>query len=160
VKSDALDPTHPQHRQPVVRQLDRASQSGGDITPFVVYAVQGFVDGLREQLRVVRDQQFEDRWEQYIYETFGEARSPAARRQRQLVLELSKQDGKPVTRPKLRTLTPGLAEAYAGKTSKTLSRDINALVDLGLIERVPGGYRARREQVLAFLPLSTAEGLD
>src|SRR5258708_25331431 len=32
------------------RQLDRASGSKGEYIPFVEYAVQGFVDGLRQQL--------------------------------------------------------------------------------------------------------------
>jgi hypothetical protein len=42
---------------------------------------------------------------------------------------------------------------YTRKTPKTLSRDSNALVDMGLLERSAEGYRARMETILAFLPL-------
>jgi hypothetical protein len=49
-------------------------------------------------------------------------------------------------------LTPGLAEAYADKKSKTVTRDLNALEGLWLIERTPKGIRARREVILSFLP--------
>jgi DNA-binding transcriptional ArsR family regulator len=58
----------------------------------------------------------------------------------------------PIPRKELPALTPHLAQAYAG-TERTLSRDLNALRDLELIERVPGGWKPRRELILAFLPL-------
>jgi hypothetical protein len=44
-------------RQEYYRQLDRASQSGGEILPFLGYALEGFVDGLRSQLSLIRVQQ-------------------------------------------------------------------------------------------------------
>src|SRR5919202_5399853 len=59
-----------QTRSEYYRQLARTSESGGDVMPFIVYAVQGFLDGLREQLKTIRQQQFDDRWEQFVYETF------------------------------------------------------------------------------------------
>jgi Fic family protein len=138
------------------RQLAYASESGGDIVPFVRYAVRGFVDGIREQLRQVREQQFDDRWEQYIYEMIGPLKhTPARMRQRLLVLELSKHPN-PIPRFALSRLTPELTAAYHG-TERTLSRDINALRSLGLIERVPEGWRPRREVILAFLPVRRDE---
>jgi hypothetical protein len=46
-----------------------------------------------------------------------------------------------------------LAVAYAG-TERMLSRDLNALEALGLIESIGRGFwRAKREQILAFRPL-------
>ena len=72
-------------RSEYYRQLAHASESGGDILPFLRYAARGFVDGIRNQLLQVRVQQWDDRWEQYIYETFGSARSPARDRRRDLV---------------------------------------------------------------------------
>jgi DeoR/GlpR family transcriptional regulator of sugar metabolism len=50
-------------------------------------------------------------------------------------------------------LTPDLAEAYARKTPKTVSRDLNALLDMKLLERSAEGYTAAKDRVLAFLPL-------
>jgi len=51
------------------------------------------------------------------------------------------------------------AKAYDG-TERTLSRDLNALKNMGLIERVPEGWRPRRDAVLAFLPVRRAEAID
>lgn len=47
-----------------------------------------------------------------------------------------------------------LAKAYAGKTPKTVQRDLNALSGMGLIDREARRIRARREVILSFLPLS------
>jgi hypothetical protein len=43
-------------------------------------------------------------------------------------------------------------EAYAGKQGKTITRDLNALSKLELIERRQKGIRARREIMLSLLP--------
>ena len=51
-------------------------------------------------------------------------------------------------------LTPRLAEAYATKTDKTLSRDLNTLQEMDLVRRDPEGVVANKEKILAFLPLS------
>jgi hypothetical protein len=58
----------------------------------------------------------------------------------------------PVPRSRITTLTPELATLYAGKQAKTVTRDINALAKLGLIERGPAGIRARAEMMLGFVP--------
>jgi cell filamentation protein, protein adenylyltransferase len=147
-----------QTRTEYYRQLRDASQGDCDLLPFVHYALQGFVDGLREQLETIRAQQFADRWEQYVYQQFGRTTTPARVRQRQLVLELSKVEG-PVAKSELRTLTPGLVEMYHGKTEKTLSRDINALLELELLRRQSGGYLPNKRIIEAFRPV-TAELVD
>jgi hypothetical protein len=56
------------------RQLKRTSDTG-DVLPFLTYASRGLVDGLEEQLGFIWDQQFHDRWEQYVYQSFGELRT-------------------------------------------------------------------------------------
>lgn len=138
------------------RQLDFVSRDGkGDFLPFIYYAVRGFVDGLRSQLERVTDQQFADRWEQYIYETFGERRSAAEHRRLRLALAISARD-ELVPIAELRHLTPELAEAYAG-TVRTLARDVNALDDMGLVERTRRGIRPRSWIIRSFLPRSVAD---
>jgi Fic family protein len=142
-----------QTRAQYYRELEAASLSGGDIGPFLKYALRGLVDGLRDQLKMIREQQWDARWEQYIYERFGDAKTQTQLRQRQLTLELSK-EAQPVKRSDIRRASPAIAELYAGKTDKTISRDLNALLKMDLLELVPRvGYRPRRERVLAFLPL-------
>jgi len=49
-------------------------------------------------------------------------------------------------------VSTSIASAYRGRTLKTVTRDIRVLMRMDLVERVEGGYRARRQKILAFLP--------
>lgn len=140
-----------QTRAEYYRQLDQASKSGGDLLPFIGYAVGGFVEGLREQLRLIREQQWDVAWQNYVHELFQDRTSPSDQRQRHLALDLGTAE-KPVPTGKIPTLTPRLARAYATRTPKTVQRDLAELERLGLAERTPDGARACRERILAFLP--------
>jgi len=148
-----------QTRTEYYRQLREASKGDGDILPFIRYAIQGFVDGLHEQLDAIRAQQFADRWEQYVYQQFGRTTTTARMRQRQLVLEMSKVDVGPLSKHELRALSPGLVEMYHGKTEKTLTRDINALLSMELIRGVQGGAYVPNKQIIeAFRPVTVGQG--
>lgn len=147
-----------QTRTEYYRQLREASRGDGDVLPFIRYALQGFVDGLREQLDTIRAQQFADRWEQYVYEQFGRTTTTARMRQRQLVLDMSKADVAPLAKQELRALSPGLVEMYHGKTDKTLTRDINALLSMELIRRRGGGYIPNKQIIEAFRPVTAGQG--
>jgi len=133
------------------RQLDLASRND-DVVSFLRYAIQGFVDQIRVQVDRVWGQQYADRWEQFVYETFGgKIQSDAERRRLELVLRLS-DHGDAVQRRDLPGLSPELAVAYAG-TQRMLARDLNALQAMGLVEQAGRGmWRARREQILGFQP--------
>lgn len=134
------------------RQLTFASASGGNVAPFLAYGIRGFVDEIRQQLDRVWQQLYTDRWEQYVYQTFGQTHSRARERQRELALELSKRD-EPTPRREIARLSVDLAAEYARGTDRMLSRDLNALEALGLIARTRGGWRAEKELILAFRPL-------
>ncbi len=145
-----------QTRSEYYRQLQAASRSG-DPVPFLTYALRGFVDGLAEQLDLIFAWQREDRWEQYVYQQFGDRRGEAARRRLRLALEVSKvarETGEPVPRAAMRWLTPKLSQAYDGKTDKTLSRDLNELRRLELLNREGHGYTPNESVLLGFLPAS------
>ncbi|MEW6533312.1 MAG: Fic family protein [Thermodesulfobacteriota bacterium] len=136
------------------RQLDKASRSGGDVVSFLLYGVQGFLDGLRNQLDELRSQQWQVVWRDYVWGSFRERRSPSDERRRQLVFALSRSaDAVPLS--KVDELAPRLTKAYAGRTSKTLSRDVNALVSMGLVVKSKGKVRARKEAILGFLLVGT-----
>lgn len=145
-----------QTRTEYYRQLDRASKSGGELAPFLEYAARGFVDGLREQLRVIREQEWDVTWRSYVHERFRDHAGTNAKRQRDLVLDLS-MAREPVAVGKITELTPRLAKTYAGISTKTLQRDLAAVEEMELIERNPEGVRARRELILAFLPWRRTE---
>ncbi len=140
-----------QTRTEYYRQLDSASKTGGEIIPFLSYAAQGFVDGLREQLERIRNQQWDVTWENYVHDMFHSRISRSDIRQRNLVLDISHSQ-KPVPPPKIAELSPRLARDYAGKTYKTIQRDLNAMEKMNLIERTADGVRAKKETILAFLP--------
>lgn len=136
------------------RELDRSSRvSGpvrGDVFGFVEYAVRGFVDGLADQCRYIEHVQMELAWEDFVFQTFRQTKeTPATRRRREIVLVLSSRQ-EPVRKQDVPSLTSQLARMYAEKTPKTLTRDLNWLVDEDLIERGPEGYQARMEQMKAF----------
>lgn len=140
-----------QTRTEYYRQLDQASKSGGKVKAFVAYAIQGFLDGLQGQLDTIWNQQWDVAWRNFVHEHFRDKSHPSQQRQRHLVLDLS-QMPEPVPMAKLSEISPRLAKAYAVKTGKTLSRDVNTLVKMGLIAATPKGYEAQRQLILSFLP--------
>lgn len=136
------------------RELAMASkpgQPGHGTRGFLSYAVEGFIDGIRDTIAMVREQQIQVAWVNYVYEVFGELpNTKASDRQRSLVLAMPM--GAPVPRADLEGLTPKIARLYAEAGPRTFSRDLNQLESLGLIQRAGRGYRARTDVILAFLP--------
>ena len=135
-------------RSEYYRQLSQASKSGGDVVPFLNYAVRGLVDGLKDQLKLVRQTQLGLAWGDYVRERFVGLTSRAAARRQLLVHALSEGDWE--ERAGLTRLNADVAAAYATKTGKTLTRDINALVKMGLIRIDGTRVKARRYLMLAF----------
>jgi Fic family protein len=139
-------------RDQYYRELARASTSGGDTLPFLVYAITGFIDGIREAIAMVRDQQLQVAWVNFVHEQFSrEPNTKAMERQRSLVLAMP-MDGT-VPRGDLAGLTAKLAQLYANAGPRTLSRDLNHLVKMSLLRRRSGReYEACSDIVRAFLP--------
>ncbi len=141
-----------QTRLEYYRQLDAASRKA-TMDDFIAYAVRGLVDQLTEQMQVIRDLHFDTVWRDYVYSRFRQHSAPSSR-QRRLVLDLGgvrKNDGW-VEVSMLPHLSPRLAEEYATKTRKTLTRDLNQLQEMDLIQRINGRVRANRGIIQAFLP--------
>jgi Fic family protein len=140
-------------RSEYYRQLDQTSKSNGDLRAFMEYAVRGFVDQLREQISMIQEQQLMVSWINYVHEKFGATKTPADRRQRDVVLAMTKKGGAFKTAD-VKQLDPSIAAQYATKTPKTITRDMNKLKKLGLVDVGPAGYRPTIEVMLAFLPTS------
>jgi Fic family protein len=132
------------------RQLDYASKSKGDIIPFIQYAVQGFVDGLRSQLKVIQQQQLLVAWRDYVYEHFRDKTGIINERRRKLVLDLSQQT-EPVALAKLHEVSARMATLYATKKPRTIRRDVDELLRANLIRQQGNGYVANKEIMLSFL---------
>jgi len=139
-------------RSEYYRQLDLANKSGGNLLPFLRYAVQGLVDGMRKQMESVWEQQWDITWRNYVHEIFQNKSNPSEVRQRHLALDLGSESGW-VQIGRITELTPRLAKSYASKTPKTVQRDINNLAMMGLIAREGKQVRAKRELIFSFLPL-------
>jgi Fic family protein len=120
---------------------------------FVSYALQGFVEELREQLTVIQGHQLGTVWLNFVHTTHLGQSAPTTRRRRDLVLALPGDMAQFTPISGLTRLTPDLAAHYADKTHKTLTRDINALEEAGLIVRQGPAIRPNLERMFAFLPL-------
>ena len=116
------------------------------------YAVRGLVDGLREQVDLIRGEQWSAAWRDFVQERFLDKRTAGDLRRLHLVLDLSNAAG-PLPRGKLAEISPRVAREYARKTPKTLTRDLNLLRAMDLITSGPHGYEANRRLMLAFMPL-------
>jgi Fic family protein len=140
-------------REAYLVELDRTSRAEGYPTEgFILYALQGLVDELREQIGVVRAHQKEVMWQKIVHDSYRDEDTPAKRRQRHLVLDMP--NGASVPRAKIREVSARVAGEYAGSGSKTLTRDLNELLSRNLLSRVGNGFTANRELVDAFLPLT------
>jgi Fic family protein len=133
------------------RQLALASKSGGDLLPFINYAVLGFVEGLHKQLVEIWEQQWDVVWENYINEFFGEVKSKFRGRQRKLALAIAKADGW-LEISDIPTASIALAREYSGKTQKMIKRDVEYLREQEIIEVKSNKIRANGRLVFRFLP--------
>jgi len=134
------------------RELAKASASGGDLLPFIRYALRGFLDGIREQIGRIRDQQMRVAWENYVSDRFRDVKnSPTQKRRRDLVFALTDR-GDWVDVAGIDLLTPKLAREYATAGERMVQRDLNALSKMELISRRHGKVRANQHVIEAFLP--------
>lgn len=133
------------------RELALSSEPGQSTLGFLSYAIEGFIDGIRETIDMVRASQISVAWINYVHERFAsQPNTKATARQRTLVLAMP--TNAPVPRDDLEGLTPKVAKLYAAAGPRTLSRDLNTVTGLGLIRQARHGYRANSEIVQAFVP--------
>ena len=140
-------------RDQYYRELETASRSS-ETGGFVAYAAQGLLDGLREQIELVREQEFYVSWTNYVNEVINRfPTSRASDRQRALILAMPPFEAVP--REGLIDLNPAVARLYAGIGPKTLSRDLNRLLDAGLILRDGRNWKANTKLMFTFMPPSS-----
>lgn len=134
------------------RQLDESSKTGGNIVPFLRYALDGLLDGLEEQLKYIEFHQFHVAWQNFVHESFQATKATKTnKRRRDLVLALSASD-KPVPLSEIRSLNAKIAAEYGSRHIRTIMRDLNAIQKMDLIQQVPGGYKAKKQKLSVFLP--------
>lgn len=137
-----------QTRPEYYRHLDEARRSP---LAFIDYALVGLVDKLDLQIKRIRKHQYAVTWKDHVYEQFRNHKTPAAHRQRILAIALGPRKS-PVSTAEIETLTRDLAKEYAGKTRKTVNRDLNELHRRGLVVKRGRRWIANRVKLLSFLP--------
>ncbi len=124
-----------------------------NISEFILYALQGFQDGLRQQIDLIQSEQSRIIWRQLVHSSFAKQRpSESLQRRRKLAFFIS-DAGKPLSLGDIGSLPPVVFDAYRRLTSRALARDLNALVKMGLIRETAQGYVPCTEQVHAMRPL-------
>ncbi len=146
--------TRPRYYQ----ELQYASKTG-DPLKFIQYALEGFKDGLREQLTMVYDQLVRISMKDYVYEEMSTAdldgrQRAGVERRRKLVLAYVRLD-RAATFAEVRAADVEVALAYNDVTRVTLAKDIEELLkDKWLVELADGKYVANKNLILRFRPRS------
>ena len=152
VASNLLSDHYNKTRSRYYEKLDKASKED-DVDGFILYAAEGLVDQLREQIETVKHHQRRIAWESYVHEILGHENAGKTRdRQNHLVIALS-QEPAGAEQKAIRYLTPFLAEAYAGMQDRAITRDLNKLTQLGLVRKEGKLWHANSAIMNAFIPL-------
>jgi Fic family protein len=104
-------------------ELSRASKTADGMLGFLIYAVEGFVDQLVQQIDLVLAQQFTILWNDMIHQSFRDQKSATRKRHRDVALAIS-DARRVVPLREIPTLTRELALQYAKLTDRTLMRDL------------------------------------
>lgn len=124
------------------RQLQVANEQR-DLSTFIDYAVQGFRDGLLETQGVIQRSQFETAWRSFIYDRFADrsyTKKTVFKRRRELMLAFPM--GESLTEDEVSLINPRIAREYGGLSQRTLRRDLEILVGMGLLREADSTYSA------------------
>lgn len=140
------------------RQLAETSKLNGDLTNFLKYALQGFKDGLREVFNQVNQNQLELAWRNYVNDMFrlnnqsGKADSVTKRRQ---TLILTMAIDKEYSLQDISEINDIIRLNYSNKSRRTLTRDIDALIEIGVVRKSGNDkYKANSEVLIGSMPAS------
>ena len=142
-------------RSEYYRQIENATLKK-DLTEFIDYAIQGFRDGLYETLNIIQENQLQITWRNYIYGIYDNKKatgkaSIAIKRRRNLILRI------PIdyylSEEEISELHPTIIREYSELSARTLSRDLEELVNSDLLDKKKEGYRAKVEILRKFMAL-------
>lgn len=156
IASHILSNHYNETRTEYYRQIQLAHDRR-DLSAFIEYAVQGFRDGLLRTLQTIQANQFDITWVKLIYDRFAEkqyTRKSTFVRQRRLALALPRD--RVLTAKDVMELTPAIARDYATLSGKTVQRDLETLVAMGLASRSERGYAAGADVLRQQVPVRRA----
>ncbi len=141
IASHVLSNFYNETRPEYYRQLDRASRER-DLTAFIRYAVQGYLDGLTESLTDVKNSMIEVAWKYLVHETFAAHKTlkkEVFKRRRRLMLSMPPNSW--LGLDQLPLLEATLAREYAQLSERTLERDLAELKEMKLIVEEEGKFQ-------------------
>jgi Fic family protein len=124
------------------RQLDKASQTG-DLSEFILYALVGYRDGLRQILEKIQASQLLMTWQKYVYDKFSNVdigQREVFKRKRSFALEIP--IDRKFTLQEIPNLNIALARMYSNIGGRTLLRDIDELIRLEILNKEGDEYFA------------------
>lgn len=145
-----------QTRPEYYRHLDKSTRTG-DLTEFIAYAVRGYRDGLFGILDLIQKNQMDISWKNYVYNIFNSKKVTGKseelnKRRRNLILSIPP-EGR-YTIDELIKINIETAIAYKDLSSRTISRDINELMNLELLSLDEDGlYYANYDSLKKFMPI-------
>ena len=133
-------------RRDYTNELHRITTSRGNLAGFIKYALKGMLAQLNLQMQVVREYETDIVWGHFVNRQFNAlGATKSRRRQSDLIGLLSRKPG-PFAASRLTQMYPDVRALYQSFDPKTLTRDINALKDLGLISASgPGEFTLNRQ---------------
>ena len=148
ILSNHYNETRPEY----YRQLDRASKER-DLTSFLRYALQGYLDGLTAVLERVLDNSLKVAWRHLVYDRFADRayhKKTVFKRRRALALALP--PGQPLSVREIALVTPELTRQYAVVSSRTLLRDVEELQEMDLVVEKNGAYEINLGLLRSLMP--------
>jgi len=141
-----------QTRSMYYQQLERAQRTGrSGPLEFLRYALQGMVDGMKDQLEWVRGQVNALTWMQFVYAAFHDKPGTVENRRREVALALMGRGA--VAAKDIRTLTPEVAQKYGDRGDRAVVRDLKILEDEELVVRTEDGkWRGNLDLLERLLP--------
>ena len=107
---------------------------------FIEYALEGFRDGLITQHEEICALTTGVIWHDFVHRAFPKKLTDSQQRRKQLALDfIDLSPAEPASGQEIRNLSPAMAAAYAGRSDRMITRDLNALVEMNLLKSVGGG---------------------
>ncbi len=142
ITSHILSNFYNQTRTDYYRHLNNCRKERS-LSKFIGYAVQGFRDGLMDNLKVIQSGQLKIFWRNHIYETFSDypyTKRIVFKRKRDLMLAMP--IDKALSLEEMITTKPEVTIAYSTLGHNTLLRDIRELIHMDLLIQIGKKYQA------------------
>jgi len=144
IASHVLSNHYNNTRNEYYRQLQNASETG-DLSAFIEYALEGFCDGLENIIKVIHKDLTELTWKDYVHDKIekmqDEGKNPKTlRRIRQLAYYIPAD--RFYSNEEIKFLNKKITEEYIKLNAITLRRDLDLLVEEGLLTKEKNKYSA------------------